>query len=473
MHVILLSGGSGKRLWPLSNDARSKQFLKLFHNEAGEYESMVQRVWGQLSRAGAGCQAYIATGRAQVEVIHSQLGEEPAIIVEPERRDTFPAIALSAACLHTVHQVPLDAVVAVLPVDPYVEEHFFTKVLELEEALRASNADIGLLGVGPTYPSTKYGYIVPTADSDRAGAPYRLVSHFEEKPNEGRASELIGQQALWNCGVFAFRLGYMVQELEARGLPVDYDGLLAQYDGLRKISFDYEVVEKAERVIVLPYTGYWKDLGTWNTLTEEMASSLIGHAIKSEDSLNTHIVNELDIPVTVLGISNAVIAVSPDGILVADKAASPRIKEVMQHREHRPMYEERRWGRYRVIDYTKHPECGEVLTKRIRIAAGCNLSYQYHMSRREVWTVIAGAGYMVLDGKLQRIVAGDVVIVPPLMKHSIRATAELEIIEVQTGPELIEEDIVRLALDWEEIVREHVVESGNEKESLAATEVPW
>ncbi|EFM09147.1 Mannose-1-phosphate guanylyltransferase [Paenibacillus curdlanolyticus YK9] len=481
MHVILLSGGSGKRLWPLSNDARSKQFLKLFRNDAGEHESMVQRVWGQLSQAGLGHQAYIATGRAQVEVIQSQLGEEPAIIVEPERRDTFPAIALSAACLYAVHGVPLDAVVAVLPVDPFVGDHFFAKVMELEEALLSSNADIGLLGVSPAYPSAKYGYIVPIADTpvDAIGGknndpslPYRLVSHFEEKPDEERALQLMEQQALWNCGVFAFRLGYMVQELEARGLPTDYDRLLEQYQQLRKISFDYEVVEKAERVIVLPYAGDWKDLGTWNTLTEEMSSSLIGHAIKCDESLNTHVVNELDLPVIVLGVSNAVIAVSPDGILVADKAASPRIKEVMQHREYRPMYEERRWGRYRVLDYTKHPECGEVLTKRIRISAGRNLSYQYHTQRREVWTVIAGQGEMVLDGSLHTIAAGDVVIVPPLMKHSIRATAELEIIEVQTGTELTEEDIVRLALDWETIVREHVADGLNEMKAMAAVEVP-
>lgn len=473
MHVILLSGGSGKRLWPLSNDSRSKQFLKLFGKEDGEYESMVQRVWGQLSQAGLGQRAYIATGRAQVEVIQSQLGEEPAIIVEPERRDTFPAIALSAVCLHTEYGVPLDAVVAVLPVDPYVEAHFFTKVIELEEALRDSQADIGLLGVSPTYPSENYGYIVPTAEPDKVNAslPYRLVSHFEEKPDEHRAGQLMEQQALWNCGVFAFRLGYMVEELKARGLPTDYDGLLAQYQDLPKISFDYEVVEKAERVIVLPYAGEWKDLGTWNTLTEEMSSSLIGHAIKSDDSLNTHVINELDIPVTVLGISDAVIAVSPDGILVADKAASPRIKELMQNREYRPMYEERRWGRYRVLDYTKHPECGEVLTKRIRISAGRNLSYQYHSKRREVWTVIAGTGEMVLDGTLRSIMAGDVVIVPPLMKHSIRAIMELEIIEVQTGSELTEEDIVRLALDWEEIVCKHVVDSGDEMEAKAVTEV--
>ncbi|WP_127569204.1 sugar phosphate nucleotidyltransferase [Paenibacillus xylaniclasticus] len=449
MKIILLSGGSGKRLWPLSNDSRSKQFLKLLSNQSGDHVSMVQRVWGQLGNNDLSQHAYIATGRGQLEVIQSQLGLESNIIIEPERRDTFPAIALSAVYLHSVKQVSLEEVVAILPVDPYVEDHFFEKVKELAAIIDDSDANIGLLGVTPTYPSAKYGYIVPQSVGEQV---YKQVSRFEEKPSESRAKELIAEHALWNCGVFAFRLGYMIEELTKRGLPVQYKELQAQYGSMKKISFDYEIVEKADKVVVLPYNGYWKDLGTWNTLTEEMGSPLIGNAIMSEDCVNTHVINELDIPITVLGVSNVVVAASPDGILVSDKASSPRIKDVLKHQDQRPMYEERRWGRYRVLDYIKYPGREEVLTKRILISEGCNLSYQYHMRRREVWTIVAGSGEMVLDGQLRPVQAGDIVVVPCEMKHSIRAITDLEIIEVQTGQELVEEDIVRLALNWDEIV---------------------
>jgi mannose-1-phosphate guanylyltransferase len=454
MQLVLLSGGSGKRLWPLSNDSRSKQFLKLLNKEdSTEHESMVQRVWGQINRVGLDQQAYIATGRSQVEVIQSQLGEDIRIIVEPSRRDTFPAIAIAAVYLYSEQKVPLDEVVAVLPVDPYVEDHFFYRVLELEESLRLSGADIGLLGVSPTYPSEKYGYIVP---HNHIGQVYLQVSHFEEKPSEDRAKTLISQNALWNCGVFAFRLEYVIRKLADSHLPLQYDELVKNYNKLNNISFDYEIVEKASNIVVLPYDGYWKDLGTWNTLTEEMGSNQIGNVTISDDCANIHVINELEIPLTVLGVNDIVIAASPDGILVSDKAASPRIKDLMQHQDERPMYEERRWGRYRVLDYIKYPNGQQVLTKRIQITSNQNLSYQYHRKRSEVWTIVAGSGEMVLEGLRSIVKCGDVIVVEPNMKHSIRAISDLEIIEVQTGEELVEEDIVRLELKWDDIIHKYV-----------------
>ncbi|CAM4280271.1 sugar phosphate nucleotidyltransferase [Paenibacillus tarimensis] len=457
MKLILLSGGSGKRLWPLSNDSRSKQFLKVLEDGEGGRQSMVQRVWQQLGRAGLQREACLATSRAQVEMLQSQLGSGVEIIVEPQRRDTFPAIALSAVYLYSIKGVALQETIVVLPVDPYVEDHFFGKLQELEQIMGETEAEIGLIGVQPTYPSEKYGYIVPEPGSGKtaqSSAEYARVSRFTEKPREEQARELISQQALWNCGVFAFRLGYVINELIRRGLPIQYDELVKQYERLEETSFDYAVVEKAEHIVVTPYQGTWKDLGTWNTLTEEIRSPLVGKGIVTEDSLHTHVINELDIPITVLGASNLIVAASPDGILVSDKEASPRVKEVMKKLEdQRPMYEERRWGRYRVLDYVKYPEGYEVLTKRICVSKGCNLSYQYHSKRSEVWTVIAGEGEMVLGGELRRITAGDVVAIPVGTLHSLRALQEIEIIEVQTGSELIEEDIVRIAMKWEEIIQ--------------------
>ncbi|MCZ8516465.1 sugar phosphate nucleotidyltransferase [Paenibacillus filicis] len=451
MKLVLLSGGSGKRLWPLSNDSRSKQFLKVLKSEEGTMESMVQRVWGQLRKAGFRNDAYIATGKAQVDMIHSQVGMEAPIIVEPERRDTFPAIALAAAYLYSIEGVSVNETVAVLPVDPYVEDHFFERIRRLEAVIGQSCADLALMGVKPTYPSEKYGYIVPT-ETAKETSNYLTVSHFIEKPREDKAAALIEQSALWNCGVFAFKLDYMINLLADKGLPIQYDEMLKQYGKLPSISFDYEVVEKANRIAVIPYDGYWKDLGTWNTLTEEVESTIIGHGTVSHDSVNTHLINELDIPVAVLGLSNVIVSTSPDGILVADKSASPRVKDLIKPLEQRPMFEERRWGTYRVLDYKKFPDTGEVLTKRICIMAGKNLSYQMHFKRDEVWTVIAGEGEFILNEQIQLIRAGDVLKIPKESRHSLRAIRDLEIIEVQTGSELVEEDIIRLCMTWDEII---------------------
>ncbi|MEB2274169.1 cupin domain-containing protein [Bacillus sp. ILBB4] len=454
MKTILLSGGSGKRLWPLSNDARSKQFLKVLEDDNQELQSMVQRVWKQLENVGLADSAVLATSKSQVDMIHSQLDNKADLIVEPCRRDTFPAIALAATYLYSVQATGLDEVVAVLPVDPYVENRFFNRVKDLENAVHGSDAQLALIGVKPTYPSAKYGYIVP-ANSENTN-DYLPVNRFTEKPSEDKAATLIDEGALWNCGVFAFKLGYVISILEEKGLPTQYDELLKQYEGLPKISFDYEVVEKAEEIVVLPYDGYWKDLGTWNTLTEEMATSQIGKGVISEDSKNIHLINELDIPVTVLGASNLVVASSPDGILVSDKEASPRIKELVGEFDNRPMYEERRWGWYRVLDYTKFEQGKEVLTKRIGVDAGKNLSYQLHDYRDEVWTIIKGEGEFILNDKLITVKPGDVLQIKSGDKHAIKASTDLEIIEVQTGSQLIEEDIVRLFMTWEEIT-EHIL----------------
>ncbi len=276
MKLVLLSGGSGKRLWPLSNDTRSKQFLRVLESNSDEKQSMVQRVWGQLETVGLAESSVIATSKMQRGMILRQLGMDVPLIIEPERRDTFPAIALAASYLYSIQNVAEDEVVVVLPVDPYVEDGF-EKVKEIERVLLNSKADLALVGVKPTYPSAKYGYIVPK--DHITGESYITVNHFTEKPSEEKAQTLIDMNALWNCGVFAFKLKYLLDILIEKDLPLNYDKLSLQYKNLPKISFDYEVVEKANHIVALPYDGYWKDLGTWNTLTEEMATSQIGKGV--------------------------------------------------------------------------------------------------------------------------------------------------------------------------------------------------
>ncbi|MED3820741.1 sugar phosphate nucleotidyltransferase [Priestia aryabhattai] len=451
MYITLLSGGSGKRLWPLSNDARSKQFLKVLEDEQGQLCSMVQRVYGQLGTVGLSDATIIATSKSQVEILHNQLGTDVPLIVEPTRRDTFPAIALAAVYLHSVKNVPLDEVISILPVDPYVEDSFFLKLIQLEAIIRETKADLALIGVKPTHPSSNYGYIIPNIKNSVTDN-YISVEKFVEKPTEEKAKKLIDQSALWNCGVFAFRLDYIIDKVKALGLPIQYEELLERFLEFPKISFDYAVVEKAENIVALPYDGEWKDLGTWDTLTEEMSTTQIGKGIISDGNQKVHLINELDIPIAVLGSSNLVVAASPDGILVSDKESSSKIKEFVTAFDNRPMYEERRWGWYRILDYTKFEEGIETLTKRICIKKGKNLSYQQHYQRSEVWTVIRGCGEFVLNEKLFQVKPGDVLQIPIASKHAIRGITDLEIIEVQHGSQLIEEDIIRLETDWNSII---------------------
>ncbi|MBM7573502.1 sugar phosphate nucleotidyltransferase [Aquibacillus albus] len=448
MKLILLSGGSGKRLWPLSNDIRSKQFLKILEGDDGQKESMVQRVWRQIKSANLHDSTLISTSSIQKEMIHHQLGLEVPVIVEPERRDTFPAISLAASYLYSIESIDKDEVVVVLPVDPYVEDSFFERIKDLEETIKISNTDLALIGVTPTYPSSKYGYIVPKKYEKR----YLHVSHFSEKPNEEKAKLLINNDALWNCGVFSFKLGYLLDILRAKKLPLQYELLSKQYSKLTKISFDYEVVEKANNVVALSYDGYWKDLGTWNTLTEEMDTNQIGKGVISNDCNGTHLINELDIPITVLGVNNLVVAASPDGILVSDKMSSPTVKDLIKGFDQPPRFEERIWGWSKTLDYSKYENSEEMVTKHIGIEHGKNSSYHFHNLRDEVLTIVKGEGELALDNSITRVKAGDVIHLPAGKKHGLKAISDLEFIEVQTGAGITDEDFIRIFFDWEDVI---------------------
>ncbi|SDS27800.1 mannose-1-phosphate guanylyltransferase [Paenibacillaceae bacterium GAS479] len=451
MKLVLLSGGSGKRLWPLSNDARSKQFLKILENEKNERVSMVQRVWGQLEKSGLSQNSYIATSSSQIEIMQSQVGADVPLIVEPERRDTFPAIALAASYLYSTEKVDSDEIVCILPVDPYVEDHFFNTINSLGAVLERSKAEIALIGVSPVYPSSKYGYIIPLPDGNSPEV-YRRVSHFQEKPSEAQASELIANKALWNCGVFAFKLAHLLHLIESKGFPTDYEALTARYNELPKISFDYEVIEKSSNIVVVPYDGYWKDLGTWNTLTEEMKQNQIGKGIISEDCINTHLINEIDLPISIIGLSDVVVAVSPDGILVTDKSASPRVKDFVDYSQG-PMYEERQWGWLRVLDDQSYEDGRTVATKRVGISAGKNPGYRMHLYREEVWTVVKGSGEFIQNGNYMKVGPGNTLHIPMKTLHSIRALSDVEIIVVQSGHSQNENQIIEIFKSWDEIIQ--------------------
>ena len=426
MNIVLLSGGSGKRLWPLSNDIRSKQFIKIFKNEEGAYESMVQRVYRQIKKADPEAKVTITTSKAQVSTIHNQLGENVGISVEPCRRDTFPAIVLASAYLADVQGVDPAEPVVVCPVDPYVEDDYFSALKKLGEQAEKGEANLVLMGIEPTYPSEKYGYIIP-----EDGEAVSRVSTFKEKPDEATARAYIAQGALWNGGVFAYQLGYLLKKAHEMISFTDYQDLYRKYDTLTKISFDYAVVEKEEKIQVMRFSGEWKDLGTWNTLTEAMEENTVGDAMLNDTCTNVHVVNELKVPVLAMGLHDVVISASPEGILVSDKGQSSYIKPYVDSIDQQIMFAEKSWGSFRVLDVEE-----ESLTIKVTLNSGHKMNYHSHRNRDEVWIVISGRGRTLLDGMYRKVSSGDVIVMPAGCRHTVFADTELKMVEVQIGREI-------------------------------------
>lgn len=437
MNYILLSGGSGTRLWPLSNHIRSKQFIRVFQRENGTYESMLQRVYHQIKKADPEANIIIATAKAQVSSILNQLEEDVEISIEPCRKDTFPAIVLACEYLAGRLGIGKEEKVIVCPIDPYVDNSYFEVLQELPDVLQKKQVNLALLGIQPTYPSEKYGYILPETDEKTS-----QILEFKEKPSMEVAQKYIEAGGLWNAGVFAFKLGYMAQRAHELIDFRDYDDLFHKYSALEKISFDYAVVEKEQRMEVLRYSGDWKDLGTWNTLTEAMEENRIGNAVMDGNCKNVHIINELSIPVLVMGLRDVVVSASPDGILVSDKVQSSYIKPYVESMQQQVMYAQKSWGEYRVLDVGE-----ESLTIKVTLHAGHQMNYHSHEYRDEVWNVISGTGRVVVDGLEKPCSAGDIISLPEGCKHTVIAKSDLQIIEVQIGREINVGDKVKYPIE--------------------------
>lgn len=437
MNIILLSGGSGKRLWPLSNDIRSKQFIKIFkkpkHNipmgteYTGDYESMVQRIYRQIKSVDPNATVTIATSKSQVSAIHNQLGPDVGISVEPCRRDTFAAIALATAYLHDVKGVSSDEAVVVCPVDPYVEEGYFKTLEAMCEAAQRGKENLVLMGIQPTYPSEKYGYIKPKQNEDG-----KWSWGFTEKPNKEKAEEYIKEGALWNGGVFAYKLSYVLDKSKELLGTSDYNKLFGGYTDLKKISFDYAVVEHETSIEVLRYSGEWKDLGTWNTLTEAMEESTVGDVRLDDTCSNVHAINEMGVPIIIMGGHDLVVSASPEGILVSDKEQSSYIKPYVDAIDQQLMFAEKSWGSYRVLDVEE-----DSMTVKVTLNPGHKMNYHSHGKRDEVWTVISGTGRTIVDGMEQPVKPGDVVTMAAGCKHTVIAGEfGLQLVEVQLGSEI-------------------------------------
>lgn len=447
MQLILLSGGSGKRLWPLSNEARSKQFLRLLQNPStGKTESMIQRVVRQIRVSSLTAPITIATNVQQQDIILTHLGHEAEVVAEPSRRDTFPAVCLACEYLSKVKNCAENEVVVVMPCDQYTEQSYFDVVASMAEIAASGEADLVVMGIKPQMPSSKFGYVLPQGKKPLKNGCYR-VRDFSEKPSARKAQRLIEDGAFWNGGVFAFKLSFLLRISESYVKGKTFTDILLGYEDYPEISFDYEVAEKTSNMLMMPFYGKWKDLGTWEALLKEVEGEALGDVVEGHNN-NTHVLNELQIPILCVGTKNLVVAASPDGILIADKEETESIKEYTDNFTARPMYEERRWGTYQVIDHVIYEDGYETLTKRLTLNPGCSISYQRHGFRDETWTFIDGEGEIMVDGRRWTVKRGDTISIKKGQKHALLARTSLSFIEVQAGSNLVESDIERFPHKW-------------------------
>lgn len=293
------------------------------------------------------------------------------------------------------------------------------------------------MGIEPTYPSEKYGYIIPESTDHVAE-----VRTFREKPTADVAEQYIAQGALWNGGVFAYKLGYVMDKAHEMMDFTDYQDLFDKYDTMKKISFDYAVAEHESKIQVVRFAGMWKDLGTWNTLTEAMDESIIGKGELNDKCSGVHIINEMDVPVLAMGLHDVVISASPEGILVSDKEQSSYIKPFVDKFEQQIMFAEKSWGSFKVVDVETTS-----LTIKVTLNPGHSMNYHSHRNRDEVWVVISGEGKTIVDGMEQMVKPGDVITMSAGCRHTVIADTELKLIEVQLGADINVHDKQKFELE--------------------------
>ncbi len=314
-HIILLSGGSGTRLWPMSTPERSKQFLPLLPDGSGGEESMLKRVYRQLKSVVPSSHVVVATAEGQIPLIREELPDDIEVVGEPCRRNTFAAIALALRYLRDVSGASDEDAVVVLPVDAFTEEAYFHAVKKMLEKVSEDHQNVTLMGIKPTYPATRYGYILSNG-------------RFTEKPDEQRAVQLVAEGAFWNGGVFAFNLGMMLSITEGKLKEGSYRDLLDTYADQKNISFDYEVLEHLEQVSLVEYEGTWNDIGTWDALIREIGYQTKGNTVVHA-SEQTAVFNDTSIPVITLGTKNLVVVASENGILISDIESAPELKDAL------------------------------------------------------------------------------------------------------------------------------------------------
>ncbi len=296
MKYVLISGGKGKRLWPLSTDERPKQFIRVFGNEC-----MLENTYNKLVKNYNKKDVYIATSNEYVELIKEILPKFKNIIIEKEAIGTFGAILNVAVYLKEVEKINDDEIVSILPVDHDLDDSFYTVLTTAEKTINSNDTNLCLIGVKPSKPSTQYGYII---------SENGYIKEFKEKPKTKLAKEYISKGALWNSGVVVFKLKEILDITNKYISYKSYDEFIEKYNTLPHISFDYEVLEKRDNVGVVVYDKHFEDIGTWENIANKLSNP---------DEYNTNIINTEDKVIINDGVKNIIVINTKDGIRIIPK----------------------------------------------------------------------------------------------------------------------------------------------------------
>lgn len=454
MKIIILAGGGGTRLFPLSRACYPKQFLKI----AGE-KSLLQQTVERFLIIAKQEDVVIVTNKDYIFHVQEDLQEIGAekinVITEPTGKNTAPAIALAISYCKDCLNCCEDEILFVSPADHLIKpaEKFVELVQQSEQVCKDKN-DIITIGVKPTKPETGYGYIQAAG---KVVDTVFCVKSFKEKPDKVTAEKYLAEgNYYWNAGMFMFSIGRMETELEqyvpeiARISQQGYENCINNFTEMPDISIDYAVAEKSTHMAVMPMKEiYWNDIGSFDSIAEVLAdkneNGIYGDVITA-DCQNTTILGS-DRLISGIGLKDLIVVDTPDSLLITEKGKSQEVKKVVEklkkeHRkeaiENRTMY--RPWGSYTIL-----AEGEGYKVKRITIKPGAKLSLQMHYHRSEHWTVISGTGKLTLDDKVVIFKENESTYIPIAVKHRLENPGQipLSIIEVQNGRYLGEDDIVR------------------------------
>jgi mannose-1-phosphate guanylyltransferase/mannose-6-phosphate isomerase len=458
---VIMCGGAGTRLWPVSRESMPKQFVPLV-----EARSTFQQVLGRIRDATLFDRPIVITNSDFRFIVAEQMREcgiAGDIVLEPIRRDS--AMAVGVAAVLGGARDPASTVI-VLAADHVVRNPDAFARACLQAMAAAAGGRIVTFGIPPTFPATNYGYIRPGAKLD--GGSAFAVDAFVEKPDAATASRYIADRYLWNSGNFVFRADVMLGEIArfepdiAAAAKVAVGGMTKDLDFLRlpaeafaqapKKSIDYAVMERTERAAVVPLDCGWSDVGSWSAVWDALGHDADGNAATGAvvflDSRNTLAHSDAAILTAVVGVDNLVVVATPDAVLVTSRDKAEQVKDlverlkaqsheqaVMHLRVHRP------WGYYQGVDAG-----ARYRVKRIVVNPNAMLSLQKHRRRSEHWVVVRGVAEVTIGSDIRTIAENESIYIPIGSVHRLAnpGTTPLELIEVQVGDYLGEDDIVRL-----------------------------